>query len=317
MEFSHDELRRQLADTERAQADALPGWREVLARVFSDRPDPLIAASGRQKAKVDLTVGALTRRRLFRLGGLSVASTAVLAACVNRGVTGKGPDQIPIAGSVTPTTALPPQDINDITLLRTASSLEHVAIDVYDLAIESGLVTDAAVADAAKRFRDHHRQHALQFESATRSLGGQAFKSANPVVWKGLVEPAIESLTDQAAVVAFAHELEGIAAATYQAVVPVLTTPQLRRAAMSVGAVEARHAAVLAALLPGSAPVAGLDTIAPETTTTTGDGAPEEAAPVFQVPGPFGSVAAALGPNSFAYAWLNEDGTVNTRVLGG
>ena len=97
---------------------------------------------------------------------------------------------------------------------------------------------------------------------------------------------------------------------TRASVVPVLTSPDLRKAAMSVGSVEARHAAVLGAVINPSALVgtiaveapeapadtttttvdAGLPTTAPAATTTTVQAA-SVANTIHAVPTAFGSLA--------------------------
>jgi rubrerythrin len=63
------------------------------------------------------------------------------------------------------------------------------------------------------------------------------------------LKPAIDGLKDEAGVIAFALELEQVAAQTYQANVGTFADPSLNVAIMSVGGVEARHAAVLASVL--------------------------------------------------------------------
>ena len=47
----------------------------------------------------------------------------------------------------------------DLPLARTAASLEKLAVDTYDTAAGSGLVTTAAIGDAAMLFHDHHQAH--------------------------------------------------------------------------------------------------------------------------------------------------------------
>ena len=133
-------------------------------------------------------------------------------------------------------------------MLRTASSIENLAIAAYQIAIDSGLVTTAAVVSAAKLFQDHHRQHADLFQSTTRNMGGEAFTKPNPAVLAQL-KPTIDALKDEQGVVRLALLLERAAAATYQAGVGTVTDRTLNVALMSVGGVEARHAAALAAAL--------------------------------------------------------------------
>jgi len=62
-----------------------------------------------------------TRRKLFTIGGFTVATATVLAACKKKAV----PPVIPSSGSPDSVDKPPTQLIDDIVLLRTASSLEH------------------------------------------------------------------------------------------------------------------------------------------------------------------------------------------------
>ncbi len=61
--------------------------------------------------------------------------------------------------------------------------------------------------------------------------------------------PAMEGLTDEESVVRFAFVLENAAAQTYTLAGGLLNTPVLRQAILSIGGVEARHAAVLNGVL--------------------------------------------------------------------
>lgn len=315
MDHSNDELRRQLRATRTEHRGAMGAWHEVLQRVLHDR-----TATGDQKA--DVVLGGLPRRRFLAIGGFSVATAAVLAACGTDESTG-----IPEAGNLATTTALPPQDVSDVVLLRTASSLEYTAIQAYDTVLGLGLL-DAALTEVATLFQDQHRDHAGLMERTTRQLGGEPFRQPNPAFEENVVQPALGIITeldaaDQLdAVLRFAHALESVAAGTYLSTVTAFSDAKLRQAAMSIGGVEARHAAVLAGVIPGGAPVpAPAAAPAPEETTTTaaeGEGEAEvTAAPVYQVPGPFGSLAPVTvdlggtevqiqlpGPNAFVYEWV-------------
>jgi rubrerythrin len=263
----------------------------------------------------------LSRRRLFRVAGFSVATAAVLAAC-KKAVPGS--TNVPQAGLTPVTTALPTRIIDDVTLLRTASSLERNAVDVYATLLP--LATDQALKDVLSLFHDHHQAHATSAEAATKQLGGDAFTDKNPVVDAGIVQPALKLITDggsQAAdIIAFAYALETVATETYQSFVPLFSRPGLRSSAMSVGGSEARHAAILAGLIKDAGPVApmvtgiGSTTAAPTTTvvgttTTLKGGNPP---PIYQVPGIFQPLTPAevgvnrvtisadlLGPNSYMY----------------
>ena len=139
MDFSTDDLRRELRDARRAQAEAMGPTRDLFQRLFEDEST---SAADRAAA----LLGPLARRRFLRIGGFSVLGAAVLAACGGPGDQGS----VPVAGTGATTTSAPPRVVNDAVILRTASSLEFSVIEVYDLALDSGLIPDAAMADAAR-----------------------------------------------------------------------------------------------------------------------------------------------------------------------
>jgi len=232
MNIDRDHLRREARATQHAHDDALPGLRALVRRVL----DPSTNAS--DVAKHDLLLNGLNRRRFLQIGGVGVLSAAVLAAC------GKDDKGRAVTGSTTSGSG------SDIVILRTASSLEHVAIDVYQKAIDNAaaLGVSAAVADVAKLFQAQHRDHAGLFEGATKQAGGSPFRTANPAVMQSLAA-RIAALKTETDVVMLARDLENVAAATYQSTVGAFDNLAYNAAAMSVGGVEARHAAVLNGVL--------------------------------------------------------------------
>lgn len=205
----------------------------------------------------------LSRRQLLRISGISIAGSLALAACGKQANVEES-SNIASAGTVPPTSALPSAEVNDVVLLRTAASLEYNAIDTYELALSAGLLTGdyAKLADAVKRFRDDHQEHADAVNKLVVSLGGKPFTCANARINSVYIEPAVGLITaddnpDSAIdTVALAHALENLAAQTYQGVVAMLSTPSLRADAMRIGQDESRHAVVLAQVLnPGFASV--------------------------------------------------------------
>ncbi len=231
-----EHLRRELRSIDVAQRDAMPRFRDALRRVFQ-------SGDYDQRQKTELALGGLSRRNVLRLGGLTIVGGALLAACG---------DDDGASDATTPATDAPGTTMaaaaEDATILRTASSIEELAVAAYQTAIDSGLVTTAAIADAAMLFQDHHREHSSLFQSATREAGGEPFAEANPAILE-MIQPAIDALQDEMGVVALAFELETVAAQTYQANVGTFTDANLNVAIMSVGGVEARHAAALAGVL--------------------------------------------------------------------
>ena len=244
-----DELRRQLREAEQAQRESMGPWRDAVMRF----------ASGD---------GSIDRRRLFVLGGGGLLAAAVLAAC-----GGEDPEpQIPQGGDAVATTVtVEPPPVDDVTLLRTSSSLEHLAVDAYQSVLDMGLLTTPPLIDAAELFQQQHREHAALFEAATTEAGGQPFTEANPNLQVGFVEPSLETLTDEISAVNFALELEDTAGATYQVFVPLFSTRELRQTVQSVGGVERRHSVILTAVIPDEQ----------------------------LIPSPFGIVTLAVGPASY------------------
>ncbi len=238
MDISSDHLRREAAATEVEHRRAMVRMREALRRLFDG--DRRVTT----ETKRDFAINGIHRRRFIQLGGVTIASAAILAACDD----GDDDDDAAPGGDGDGNGGGKRASDTDITILRTASSLEELAIVVYQTAIDSGLVTTTAVADAAMLFQGQHQEHAALFEGATEDAGGEAFTDPNPAVMDQL-QPAIDALTDETGVVQLAYDLENVAAQTYQSAVGAFTDASFNVATMSVGGVEARHAAVLAQVL--------------------------------------------------------------------
>jgi hypothetical protein len=266
--------------------------------------------------------GVYSRRRILAVGGFSIGLAALVAACA----PDKPKPQVPQAGAAPSTTGLPEQNVNDVVLLRTASSLEHSINDAYGKVLSLG-VLPAATATLVRRFADQHAAHATFFEDLTRDNGGQPFISGNEAFQKNVIDPSLKAIADAGNDVNdlnwFVYGLESVATGTMQSFVPILRVPALRSAVMTVGGAEARTSAIASTLIPTvtvvpptpeqeKAAAATTTTTAPGATTTTTPAA--QAVPVAQVPGSFGSQTAVsvaiankeqawnlLGPNSYEY----------------
>ena len=315
-DISRDQLRREL------RADAAT----VAADTRSMRPvlEALLSSDTTSDQRVAALLG---RRRFITIGGFSVATAALLAACADSNSGG-----IARVGVAPTVTALPDAIVNDIVLLRTASSLEHSAIAVYDAVIgNEDLLDQKAYADVAKRFRDDHAGHAALFEKLTTEIGGEAWTCGNPRLDEVVIAPILRTIAGGKAtetlaetpmsddpkrdVLNFAHALETIAGATYQSLMPVLSDPRLRKETIIIGTHEVRHAALLAIAITGrpagyanpldvenATLVAATTTVAPSTTqdlaaptTLKGAEAPPVATPippVYAMPGTFGKLSA-------------------------
>jgi len=234
MEINNDHLRREARDTQVEHDATMGGMRDLVSRIL----DPSTNATDASKSNILLS--GLNRRRFMQIGGVSVLSAAVFAAC------GKDSKKSGASGG----TKGGKGSDNDIAILRTASSLEHVAIDVYQKAIDnaSALGISATVAGVAKLFQAQHMDHAGLFEGATKEAGGTPFTKANPAVLDSLAS-RISALKTEMDVIVLARDLENVAAATYQSTVGAYDNLAYNAASMSVGGVEARHAAVLNGVL--------------------------------------------------------------------
>jgi hypothetical protein len=161
----------------------------------------------------------------------------------------------------------------DLTLARTAASLEKLAVDTYGAA--GALISTPAVVAAATMFAGHHQMHLDALNGVITGAGGTAITQMNQAVYDALVKPAITAAKTETDAVMLALALEEAAAQTYVFAGGTLSTSALRSTIMTIGGVEARHAAVLrmAALaqsplevfpdqrgfFPGDNPLAGID----------------------------------------------------------
>jgi rubrerythrin len=261
MDFYRDELRRQLKAVDEENTAAMKPWREALMRIFVGGE----RAPAQAKARL---IGAPDRRSFLRVGGLTVAGSAFLAAC---GSSTKGSQSGTTLPSTTtavgapntdaPTTTGPPtadEKKTDLGLLRTSTSLELLAVAVYGEA--EPLLKSVELRATARLFARQHREHAQQLQAATSEGFGakEVYKKPNAVLKKNLVDLELPTLLTDADIVRFAMSLEDTAAATYVSAAGELSSAKLRQAIMAIGGIEARHAAILAHVLNTPVPTDAL-----------------------------------------------------------
>ena len=240
------------------------------------------------------TPTVLSRRDLLQTGGMAISFGALVAAC--GGGEAGAPGRVGNAPIVTP---LPQVIVDDATLMRTATSLEYTAIDVYEKAAGLG-VLDGRALELVDRFVADHRRHADITAELTTQAGGEPYECPNQWLVERGVTPLLERILGNEAagipetddvvrdLLEVSYAFESIAGATYQQMVELLTDPALRRQIIVIGAQEVRHAAAVAIARTGApegyiSPVLQGDEIDPEAT----DGVP----PLYAIPGRFGSVA--------------------------
>ena len=123
------------------------------------------------------------------------------------------------------------------------------------MGIDSGLVTTMAIADAATLFQQHHQAHLDALNGAIKEAGGEEVTTQNEAVFKALVEPAVTAAKAEADIVKLALDLELAAAQTYAFAGGALSVPALRSTIMTIGGIEARHAAVLQVAAQAASPL--------------------------------------------------------------
>lgn len=179
----------------------------------------------------------LSRRRFLQAGVTSAAAATILAACGG----GSGDDQAVVAT----TTTEPRATDKDEVLLRTATSLELVLVNVYEQALASGVLSEAN-RPTAELFLAHHKAHAETFQNETLKAGGEPVTEPNRSV-----SQAIEgrlAFGSEADALNLAYELEQTAQATYVGAAGTLQTTELNAIILSVAGIDGRHLAVLGGL---------------------------------------------------------------------
>lgn len=264
MDLNRDELRRELRAIDADNKAIMPRWYDALRQIVGGGTK----MSTDEKAAL-LGVPSPGRRQLFKVGGATIMGAAVLAAC--------GSDDDDSAGTTTTMAGADPAGDGsmDLALARTAASLEKLAVDTYQVGIDSGLVTTAAIGQAAMLFQEHHQAHLDALNGAISGAGGDEVTEQNQAVFDALVAPGVAAAKAEADIVKLALDLELAAAQTYAFAGGALSAPALRSTIMTIGGIEARHAAVLQvaaqaasplevfpdgrAFFPGDNPLAGID----------------------------------------------------------
>jgi hypothetical protein len=196
-----------------------------------------------------VTTQKISRRTLISQGGALAAAGIVLAAC---GSESSGLARVGLSPS---TTALPEAHVSDVVLLRTAQSVENLAVAALtDPVMANG---NSATKAAIEVFVAGHRANLAAIAPLVAERGGTGFDKPNTRMMQNYVAGAVALIegSDQqeADVIAFAHALEGVVAATYQAFVSWTSEPALRAAMMSLAVRPSYYAVALAQMVsPGS-----------------------------------------------------------------
>ncbi len=168
----------------------------------------------------DLNPKAVSRRQIFRLGGLSVA--------------------VGVLASATPAAGSDQRFAGDVAILNVAVGLEHQAIAAYDAGAKSKLLSPDQLKLAVS-FQADHKRHRDTLIKYIRRLGG------TPVAPQSSYDfGAIGSATD---IVQLAQKLEDGAEGAYLANAYKLENPEVVNAAVPILEDEVRHNTVFKQLL--------------------------------------------------------------------
>lgn len=192
--------------------------------------------------------GLANRRSFLLMGGGTVAVAAVLASCSRSKPKVVKTGSTPSTADVTTTTA-PSSPEGDVVLLRTAQSIEALALKTYEKILAGGKVTDAGATEMIKLFEKHHQEHSDALTGQIQALGGEPYTDANEYLDQTVITAQLDAIEDQAGALKLVVEIENIAAQTYTLAGGEMTTPELREFVMSIGPSEARHMSVVYGLL--------------------------------------------------------------------
>ena len=123
----------------------------------------------------------------------------------------------------------------ELELVEFAMRLELTARDLYDAALEAGVLVDLAPA-----MREQHEAYAQGISAFT----GLSARGRNDDVYDALVQ-SFTSSNDQDVAVA-AYDLESVAVATHTEIIRLLERADAAALIASILVIEARHCAVLA-----------------------------------------------------------------------
>jgi hypothetical protein len=191
------------------------------------------------------------RRDALRIGGLAISLSALVAACGENLTGDTAPGRVGYAPPITDPPAYP---VDDVVLLRTASSLELTIISAYRQMLALDAV-DAGTSELLEAMIVNHQQIADQMGDLTETTGGEAWNCTNPWMMDRAIGPMLSTIVDSddraRDIVNLAITLENLGASTHQDLSTALTGSELRTAVIEAATLESRQAATLAISVGG------------------------------------------------------------------
>ncbi|AMO23719.1 ferritin-like domain-containing protein [Ramlibacter solisilvae] len=143
----------------------------------------------------------------------------------------------------------------DISILNAALTLEHEAINAYQLGAASGLL-QKPVMEVAVQFQGHHKAHRDALAATIQKLGGRPVEEMKLQDYAQALNAS--QLRNQGDVLALAVRLELVAANTYLSVIPAFGQRELGQVAGRLAADETMHYTVLLNTLGRPLPTSAL-----------------------------------------------------------
>ena len=125
----------------------------------------------------------------------------------------------------------------DLEIVNYALTLEYLEAEFYAEVLKSGVVTDKAVGEAAKRIGRNEQEHVDALLATARKLGKPAARPRTD--FQAVIDGGEQMVLETAATV------ENLGAAAYLGQAGRIRSKEILAAALSIHSVEARHAAAL------------------------------------------------------------------------
>jgi hypothetical protein len=182
-----------------------------------------------------LTSDPISRRRFVAAAGGATAASALLVACGDDDSNGGNDDGMSAStGMVAPDDAIAQFGKGDLGILNYALTLEYIEDDFYTAVVKSGLFRGSDLA-MIRSFGKDEAAHVAALTQTVRKLG------AKPAPKPQTKFP----LDDARSVLELAATVENLGAAAYLGQAPRIQSDEVLAAALSIHAVEGRHAAAL------------------------------------------------------------------------
>ena len=196
-------------------------------------------------AQQEPETSGIDRRNFLRLGGMSIAAAAALAACGgdDDATVGAGADE----GEAPETPEEGKGSTRDVRFLNDATAAERAASAAYVKMIEALGDQDEDLASTLRTVGSHHEDHFGVLASATEALGGDTNREPDDDL-SLLVERELALTNNPDGVRRVAYLVESALAQFYAGAAAGLDDKALHKTTLAVLGSEARHVAAFGLL---------------------------------------------------------------------